>query len=221
MCEMRDAGRAHEVGGVRDEQPRTQETYLGHALVDVLVDDLVDLPAQLVGDLGLLLLHHRAHKRDNVLAASRPSVGHVQVVQRHILHHLLLLVHVALGQRDVLLGLQIILRRKRVRAAKALEGITVRKARVGGGGVRRERKREEETGLDWTPTSSHANLDGAAVLLDVDDVADLNVLLLHALVDGRVELELLGALGRLQANDDMRHSLGIAWSAGSVTWDVE
>lgn len=47
----------------------------------------------------------------------RPCVCAVQVVQRHVLHNLLALVHVALGQRHVLLGLKVELGRIRVAAA--------------------------------------------------------------------------------------------------------
>jgi len=78
---------------------------LRNALVNVLVDNLVDLRAQLVRDLRLLGLHESAHHADNVLPALRPRVGGVQVVQRDVLDDLLLLVHLALGQRHVLLRL--------------------------------------------------------------------------------------------------------------------
>ena len=66
-----------------------------HTLIDVFVDDLVDLFAQLVRDLGLLGFHELAHHRHDVLAALRFGVGEVQIVKRHILNHFLLLVHIA------------------------------------------------------------------------------------------------------------------------------
>lgn len=121
---------------------------LGHTLVNVLVDDLVDLTAQLLSDLRLLRFGQRAHHGDNVLAALRARVGHVQVVQRHVLNNLLLLVHVALRKGDVLLGFQIVLKGEAVGATLAL--------------------------------------DGAAVGLNIDDVANLDLFLLQALVNGGV-----------------------------------
>lgn len=153
-----------------DEQDARNE--LGNALVNVLVDDLVDLGAELVGDFRLARLHQLAHHAHDVLPALGPRVGHVQIVQRHVLDHLLLLVHVALGHRHVLLGLEIKLRGVRVRAAHALDG-----TRVG---------------------------------LDVDDVAQAHALLLDGFVDGRVQAQLLCALGRLQHHDEVRNRAAVA-----------
>ena len=93
---------------------------LGDPLVNVLVDDLVDLRAELLGDLRLLWLHHLPHHAHQVLPALRLRVGQVEVVQSDILHDLLALVHVALWQRDVLLRLEIVLGREGVRAADTL-----------------------------------------------------------------------------------------------------
>mmetsp|Transcript_21276 Transcript_21276/g.53586 ORF Transcript_21276/g.53586 Transcript_21276/m.53586 type:complete len:495 (-) Transcript_21276:8-1492(-) len=140
-------------------------------LVDVLGDHLVDLHAQLLRDLRLLGLCHLVHHAEHVLAALRPRVGHVEVVEGHVLDDLLLLVHVALGEGDVLLRLEVILCRVRVRPAHPL--------------------------------------DRPRVCLDVDDVSDRHLLLLDRLVDAGVELELLGPLGRLQADDDVRHRLAV------------
>ena len=50
----------------------------------------------------------------------RPRVGHIQVVQRHVLNDLLLLVDVALGQRHVLVRFEVVLGRVRVAPAHAL-----------------------------------------------------------------------------------------------------
>lgn len=52
----------------------------------------------------------------------RPGVSNIQVVQRDILHYLLLFVHVAFGQRHVLLCLQVKLCGKRVTASLSLQG---------------------------------------------------------------------------------------------------
>ena len=128
-------------------------------LIDVLIHNLVDLRAQLLGDLRLLRLHHLAHHGDQILPALRLRVREVEVVQRHVLDDLLALMHVSLWQRHVLLSLEIELGREGVAAADAL--------------------------------------DRARVRLDVDHVARRHLLLLQGLVDARVELELLRALGRL------------------------
>mmetsp|Transcript_25460 Transcript_25460/g.79791 ORF Transcript_25460/g.79791 Transcript_25460/m.79791 type:complete len:396 (-) Transcript_25460:372-1559(-) len=152
-----------------DEEDSGDE--LGDALVNVFVDNLVDLRAELLGDLGLLGLHHLAHQRDEVLPSLRLCVGEVEVVERHVLDHLLLLVHVPLWQRHVLLRLEV---------------------KLCGVGV-----------------GASDPLDGARVGLDVDDVARRDLLLLDRLVDGRVQLELLGALCRLEAEDQVRHGLAV------------
>lgn len=58
---------------------------------------------------------------------------------------------------------------------------------------------------DLEATGFSDPLDGARVCLDVDHVSDGNLLLLDGLVDAWVELELLGALRRLQTNYNVRH----------------
>lgn len=94
---------------------------LSDAVLDVLVDDLVDLLAELLGDLGLARLHQLVHHRENIVAALRTRIGRIQVVQRHVLDHLLLLVHLALGKRHVLVRLEVHLGRKGIRPADALK----------------------------------------------------------------------------------------------------
>ena len=108
-------------------EPSPNPTHLvdkqhpGHELraarVDVAVDDAVDLGAQLVGDLRLPRPRRRRQRRGEVGRAARaakapaagggPRVGRVEVVERDVLDHLAPLVHVALGQRDVLVGLEV------------------------------------------------------------------------------------------------------------------
>lgn len=119
VCEALDVEHVHLV----DEEDAGDE--LGDALVNVLFDDLVDLGAQLVGDLGLLGLHELAHHGHDVLAALGARVGHVEVVQRHVLHDLLLLVHLALGDGHVFFGLEVELGGVGVAAADALDGAGV------------------------------------------------------------------------------------------------
>ena len=84
-------------------------------------------------------------------AGGGPRVGRVEVVQRDVLHDLAPLVDVALGQRDVLVRLEVEAARVRLAAAEAAHG-----ARGGlevddiavfffwGGGVARARERERE-----------------------------------------------------------------------------
>jgi hypothetical protein len=103
-----------------DEEHARHE--LGNALLDVLVDRFVDLAAQLVGDLGAAAAQHLVHHRDEVGAALGRGVGHVEVVQRDVLDDLAALVHLALGQRHVGLGLEVELGGVGVAAADALDG---------------------------------------------------------------------------------------------------
>ena len=63
-------------------------------LIDIFVDDFVDFFSQLVGNFRLLGLHELAHHGHDVLTALRLSIGEVEIVQRHILNHFLLLVDV-------------------------------------------------------------------------------------------------------------------------------
>ena len=141
-------------------------------LINVLVDHLIDLRAKLLGDLRLLRLHHLPHHGDEVLTALGLGIREVEVVERHVLHNLLLLMHVALGEGHVLLRLEIELGGECVRAAHTLHRARVR--------------------------------------LNVDDVAGEYLLLLDGVVDSRVELELLGAFGRLEPDDHVRHNLAVA-----------
>lgn len=92
-----------------DEQHARHQ--LRHAVLDVLVHHAVHLLAQLLRDLRLALAHQLVHQTCQIVAALRLRVRHVQIVERHVLNHLLLLEHLALGDRNVLVRLQIILRR--------------------------------------------------------------------------------------------------------------
>ena len=62
-------------------------------------------------------------------------------------------------------------------------------------------------------------LDSAAVGLDVDDVADLDALLLHRLVDRRVQLQLLRPLRRLQTCMAVKKGIYLL-SHGSTLQDI-
>mmetsp|Transcript_38831 Transcript_38831/g.123452 ORF Transcript_38831/g.123452 Transcript_38831/m.123452 type:complete len:397 (+) Transcript_38831:329-1519(+) len=115
-----EVGEALHVEHVHLVHKQHARDELSHPLVDVPVDHLVDLLPQLLRDLRLLRLHHLPHDRHDVLPTLRLGVGTVQVVQGHVLHDLLLLVHVALGQGYVLLRLQVVLGRIRVTPPHAL-----------------------------------------------------------------------------------------------------
>jgi hypothetical protein len=99
---------------------------LRHALVDVPLHDAVHLPPELVRDLAAARLHERAHDAHDVLPALRARVRRVEVREAHVLHELLALVHVALGQRHVRLALEVVRARVRVAAAHALDRAAVR-----------------------------------------------------------------------------------------------
>ena len=117
--EVREALDVEHVDLVDEEHARHE---LGHALIDVPIHHAVDFRPQLLGDFGLLRLTHRGHQRHDVLPPLRTRVGHVEVVERDVLHDLLLLVHVALRQRHVLLGLEVEFGRVGVAPAHALHG---------------------------------------------------------------------------------------------------
>mmetsp|Transcript_38828 Transcript_38828/g.123444 ORF Transcript_38828/g.123444 Transcript_38828/m.123444 type:complete len:316 (+) Transcript_38828:329-1276(+) len=121
-----EVGEALHVEHVHLVHKQHARDELSHPLVDVPVDHLVDLLPQLLRDLRLLRLHHLPHDRHDVLPTLRLGVGTVQVVQGHVLHDLLLLVHVALGQGYVLLRLQVVLGRIRVTPPHALHCTTRR-----------------------------------------------------------------------------------------------
>mmetsp|Transcript_49617 Transcript_49617/g.153228 ORF Transcript_49617/g.153228 Transcript_49617/m.153228 type:complete len:477 (-) Transcript_49617:120-1550(-) len=67
-----------------------------------------------------------------------------------------------------------------------------------------------EVGVRGVGIAAADALDGAGGGLDVDDVADGDLLLLDRLVDGGVELELLRALHALEGEDDVRDGLAVA-----------
>lgn len=145
---------------------------LCNTLVNVAVDNLVNLLAQLVRNLGLLGLHQLAHHAHNILTALRARVCHIQIVEGHILDDLLLLVDFALGNGHILLCLK------------------VEFGRIGVG--------------------SADSLACSGVCFDVDNVSDCDALLLDGFVDARIQAQLLGALGRLQSNDQMANCASVS-----------
>ena len=75
-----EVGEALDVEHVHLVDEQNARNQLSEALIDVLVHHLVDLPPQLVCDLGLLWLHQLSHHRHDILATLGPSIGHVQVM---------------------------------------------------------------------------------------------------------------------------------------------
>ena len=59
-------------------------------------------------------LHHVAHHGHDIVAALGLGVCLVEVVERHVLDNVLLLVDLTLGEGDELLGLEVILSREGV-----------------------------------------------------------------------------------------------------------
>jgi len=101
-----------------DEQHSRHQ--LCDSLLDVPVHDLVDLSSQLVRDFSPSTLHQLTHHAHDVLSSLGSSVGHVEIVQRHVLNELLLLVDVSFGKGNVGLGLEIVFRGVGVRTTDSL-----------------------------------------------------------------------------------------------------
>jgi hypothetical protein len=134
------------------------------------------------------------HRRRNVTARNsahaylRLGVGNVQIVQSDVLDHFLLFVDVALGQWYVLLSLEVKLGGKRIGAALALQASACWQEYC-------SRSPDTLVRVQMTTGRKHRvgvwfHLDGAAVSLDVDDIAHRDLLLLQRFVDGRVKLRL-------------------------------
>mmetsp|Transcript_899 Transcript_899/g.1484 ORF Transcript_899/g.1484 Transcript_899/m.1484 type:complete len:236 (-) Transcript_899:438-1145(-) len=97
----------------------------GHALVDVTVHHTVDLRTKLFGDFRLLRLGQLAHHGQNILASLGTRIRHIEIMQSHILHDLLLFVHISFWYRHIFIRLQIKFTGIHVRAAHALHGAVV------------------------------------------------------------------------------------------------
>lgn len=117
--------RGEGVGGAHLVDEEDAGDQLRHALVNIPVHDLVNLLPQLVRNLSLLRLHQLAHHAHDILPALRPRIRYVEVMQRHILHNLLLLMHIPLWHGHVLLRLEVEFRGVGVRAADPLAGARV------------------------------------------------------------------------------------------------
>lgn len=107
-----------------DEEDTGNE--LRNALINVAVDDLIDLLAQLLRDFGLLGLHELSHHAHHILSTLGPGIGHVQVMQRHILDNFLLLVDLSLRHGHVFLSFKIELGGIGVGPSDTLAGSSIR-----------------------------------------------------------------------------------------------
>lgn len=81
---------------------------LRDALVDVALHDAVHLPPELIRHLRPRATDEAAHDAHEVLPTLRARVRGVEVAERDVLDELLALVHVALGERDVGLRLEVV-----------------------------------------------------------------------------------------------------------------
>ena len=81
---------------------------LCNTLVNIALDDFINLSAKLIGDFCPATLDQTAHDTHNILTALWPGVCGVKVTKGDILNEFLALVNIALGQRDIGFGLEII-----------------------------------------------------------------------------------------------------------------
>ena len=98
---------------------------LCNALVNIALDDFVDLSAKFIGDLCPATLDETAHDTHDILSALGPGVCSIEVTEGDILNEFLALVDIALGERDIGFGLEVIRRGIGVRAADAFDGTGV------------------------------------------------------------------------------------------------
>mmetsp|Transcript_15658 Transcript_15658/g.28470 ORF Transcript_15658/g.28470 Transcript_15658/m.28470 type:complete len:203 (+) Transcript_15658:476-1084(+) len=87
---------------------------LRHTLINVTIDDAVDFGPKFVRNFCFLWFSHGCHHTHDIPSSLGAGIGHVQIMQRYILHYLLLFVHVALWKWDILFCLQIKLGGKRI-----------------------------------------------------------------------------------------------------------
>lgn len=81
---------------------------LGDTVIDVFVHNFVNFESQLFGDLGLLWSVDLAHEGQEIVATLWLGVGHIEIVEGHILDDLLLLMDISLWNWDIFLSLEVI-----------------------------------------------------------------------------------------------------------------
>ena len=118
VCEALDIQHVHFV----DEEDAGDE--LSDSMIDIPVHDLVNFEAQLLCDLSFLWTIDLGHEGKEVVTTLWSRVSHIQIMECHILHDLLLLVDVSLRDWNVLFSFKIILSRVRVRSSDSLDSTT-------------------------------------------------------------------------------------------------
>jgi len=77
-------------------------------LVNVALDDFIDFSAKFIGDFCPATLDETAHDAHNILAALWSGVCGVKITKGDVLNEFLALVNIALGQRDIGFGLEVV-----------------------------------------------------------------------------------------------------------------
>lgn len=132
-CENHDGGQVAFEGSVQvgealnvehvnliDEEDAWHK--FSNTVINVFVDDFVDFKTELLSDLGLFRSVDLAHEGQEVTTTLGLCVCNIQVVESDVLNDFLLLVHITLGNGNVLFSLEVELSSVRVAAAYALHG---------------------------------------------------------------------------------------------------
>ena len=81
---------------------------LCNTLIHVALDDFIDFSAKFIGDLCPATLDETAHDAHNVLAALWSGICGVKITKGDVLNEFFALVDIALGQRDIGFGLEVV-----------------------------------------------------------------------------------------------------------------
>ena len=81
---------------------------LCNTLVNIALDDFVDLSTEFIGDFCPATLDETAHDAHDILTALWSGICSVKIAKGDILNEFLALVNIALGQRDIGFGLEVI-----------------------------------------------------------------------------------------------------------------
>ena len=92
------------------------------ALVNIALDDFINLSTKFIGDFCPATLDKTAHDAHNILAPLWSCICGVEIAEGDILNELLAFVNIALGQRDIGFGLEVIRRCIGIRATDTLNG---------------------------------------------------------------------------------------------------
>ena len=98
---------------------------LRNALVNIALDDFVHLPAKFIGDFCPAALDETAHDAHNILTALWSGVCGVKITKGDVLNEFLALVNIALRQRDIGFGLEVVRRCIGIRATDTFDGASV------------------------------------------------------------------------------------------------